>query len=798
MHTRRAPALAAVLALTIVGGAGCKDLPDDPPPPLSRIDLSGGGGGSTRWGGDGGSWDIEVFSPGGVKLLRSGAADTSFAVPRTAAIPVDLGSNGVIVTGDVQVVRLSPGAAHPEDGVLYVFAVAPLDPAAPLYRRNSTSGALGNSSEQVTGMSIRPGATLTLALNLDTNGNGGDDLAVVWLPKDLEIAGTLRVAPLTSATGNVDLRHGATALRRDSGGLSMKARRIFVRPGGTIDLRGGDGATGMDARGGDGGYIRLQAVASIVNEGTVDNSGGAGSGTGRGGDAGISSAFEEFLALYAEGANGSGAEGLLVNHGRIVSNGGAGSSGGLPSLVRLRGRQGLYHSGEIAASGGEGRTGDGGGGVRWRADYTVVLASGGGSVHSSGAITARGGGGATVGGRGGYVSLRGGNAWHQEYDTAGHVVSSSEIDVSGGAGAGGHGGEGGLIVLDARGSLRSSGALRLDGGAAAGGNGGHGGTAVLQTSGPAFTNRDVPEQVLPVGPLQLSGSISARGGSASGGQGGDGGDLAVYLEGNHHTTAAIELLGYASAALSGGEGTDRGGDAQGPLSFASGSCASLCPPAGGIQNELDLSLRAGDATAAGGEGGWGTWSLFMRVDPSFPSGGAVRNSGNLDLSGGRSRGTKDGGHSGGMWLSAPGGVTNTGRILNRGGDAEAGTGGIGNWYEIWLVSAGDVVNAGEIVSTGGAGASGGAGSDGPAYSTGLFAGGQVRNSGRLDSRGGLATDAAAGRSGDGGHIELWSLGARTIDTGGLLVAPGTGGATSGAMGEISIDGVNVTPPSGTR
>jgi hypothetical protein len=742
----------------------------------NAIDLSGGGSAGTAVGGDAGYMYVESYAPGGVKLKRSGTADTSFTV-RPYVGPVNLGPSGVDLAASATAVRLAAGAADPGPGALYVVAGN-----AVLYAGDG-AGTVPDGAEEVSGVRLAAGVALDVDPNLDSNGDGHPDVAWLTFSGDVEIGGTL-------TTGALDANERGGVLATDRAALRVDARQVLVRSTGRVALRGGDAAAGGGERGGHGGYAFFQA-GSFLNDGVIDASGGAGDGAGNGGDAGISSAWGSYVAVeVGGGSTWMGRTGGLVNRGRILCVGGDGASGGAGAEINLFADAFVVNSGELVEKGGAGLDGQGGSG-----DWEVELRSYSAGVVNAGAIVAEGGSGTAGAGQGGYVYLSAGDAG----SLAGDVVSSGSISAGGGdATAAGDGGSAGGVYLYAHGAIRTGGSLSVDGGDGngAGAYGGEGGEVYLENY-PGYDAWSGNE--LPVQPIQISGDVSARGGACQDCDGGTGGAFEVYPAsyGTYAPDApAVELLGYARAVLDGGDGLDQGGSVSRVLELYTWADPNSMFPPGPIENEVDVSARGGDATGADGSGGGGNdTALYWQVD-AWSLGGGIVNSGAIDTSGGAGTGSSAGGDSGGLEWYTPGDLVNTGRIVNRGGDAEDGNGGAGNWYQTWLVAQGDIVNGGAIDTTGGTGSSGGAASDGWDYHTGLYCGGQVRNSGALVSRGGDANDAADGTSGGGGHIELYSQSIPTANAATLDVAFGAGGATSGLVGEIVIDSVDVTPANG--
>jgi len=776
----------------------------------NTIMLTGGGGPNVTTGGRGGSWDINTYSVKGISMKLSGIAPAAFTVPAYNPA-LDFGSNLVTITTNTAVVLIPSGGPHPGSGRLYQISTVPGNNN--LYMGND-SGVLGSVSEIVTGLRVNAGATLFLSLNRDTsledndaNNMTGQDQAHVAFSNDVEVLGTVRVQVLTTATGTIDLRHNAPAIFEDMGNLEIDAAQVFVRAGGSLNTAGLSAAPGSTLRGGDGGETIISANNFVINEGSMDSSGGKGDGTGIdavGGDA-------SSVQLIAQGGTGGGhlpvGGGVVVNKGKILSNGGEGATGGAGGpAVLIEGNSHVFNTGTVNIAGGKGNAGAG------NAGGAAQILSTSGSVFNSGAVTLKGGDGTDGGGPGGLLFLQTGPG--QDTNNEGDVANTGVLNLSGGNSlATLDGGDGGHILLIAAGAIRNSGSLIANGGDSQGaGNGGSGGGITIQNS--AGTDFSSGEH-LPIQPIQISGNIGLRGGTSySGGNGGNGGTLTIsqgQSPAGDLSQGGIQLMGYAKADLSGGSGTTTGGDATAMNAFTFADSGAVTDndfvylPVGPIYNELAISARGGSATNAASTGGLGGYLTWMtRISPngtpadSWASNGtsAVTNKGVIDLSGG-SGGTGGGGNSGGMKWYGHDGVTNSGAILNKGGNSIGGTGGEGCFHEVFLQSSLDVVNTGAITTTGGSGLFGGDGSPGWPFAVEMYAGGQVRNSGSILSNGGASTSE---KSGNGGKVDLFSESKPTQNTAALIsVMPGTKvTGIKGSNGEIWIDWVDVTPLDGTR
>lgn len=590
--------------------------------------------------------------------------------------------------------------------------------------------------------------------------------------------------PLTVAAAQTLTPDAAGALVGDDG--ASPATGLWVKPGATLTLLPNvdwDGVPGLETvrlvvPGGlwvegaltvglradstvDASDLRVAAGAAVL-AGRLDLSGLAAT-TPRGGHAGN---------LFVE------ADGGIQLAGVIRAVGGDGDKGGNGGIVSVYSAlYGLWSTADITTSGGAGSASAGG-----DAGWIELLGSGSpggsgswGGAFSAGKITARGGPGASAGGKGASVYVAG------YYN--GSIVSSSDIDTSGGAATvDGSGGGGGWVSLKSwTGELRVAGTIVTRGGAAAGTmTGGNGGGVYL-----ALYDDDQTFGGLYVGAARIGAAIDTSGGD--GATGGAGAEIivdlypsAAYQPGAH----VLELVGYAGIDASGGSGATggEGGDLliQNDLAWTAGAT----PVIGGIRVEVPLTTAGG--AGDGGDGGRGgdvnVYTYYVH-DPSGTTDNGVPSydrsttvTAPIVTSGGDGAG---GGQAGGILLydrmrvSAP-------ALTAAGGRGSAGTGGAGGTVEV--MSDVQTELGGAIQASGGDGTTSG-GAAGQVSAWGLY----TRVAGDLSANGGACT---AGTGGDGGRIDLVASGSATSFKGTASVRGGAG-ASAGATGTVRLDGTPV-------
>ena len=733
-----------------------------------------GGQGTGASGGGGGNVDLDCYTNVGM-YVKTRDLDTSFTVP-APVYPEDLGDNGVTISEDtaVDVVTEEPAA-----GELYLVAGNYY-----LYVSDGDT-ILAEAEEQATGLKVDAGATLTLGLNYDWNNNSNPDAVYLTVNNDVVINGTLATADLL---GTGELRHDAAALAGDKGSLRLNSNgRLTMDAGSTIDTSGDDAVAESDVRGGDGGRIEIDAYNGINLAGTIDASGGNGYGTGIGGWGAV------YINNSVSGIDLDCIYGTLINTGVVVASGGTGSMGGNAGYIDIEADALIYNTGDLTASGGTGSTGAGGNGYEINLDADL-------SLFNSGDLYANGGDGATGGGNAGDMDLYGGE------DYAGDLLNSGDLYANGGDCIGelGDGGDGGDIYLEpSGGDLVSACEIQAMGGVGVGADsyGGDGGD--LEFYMDYGSDAGYGDEVA-AGAIQVTGSIYLDGGS--GFYGGSGGDLDVTNYNYDYTVfpplLPSELLGYAQLDTSGGNGATDGGNAGDVDMYTEEAWYGddyTAYPVGAIANRAAILAKGGNGgTGSGGDGGSLDWEA---EGEAYFGTTVVLNSGDIDVSGGSGN---SGGDSGGVYLYGHDYAENTGTITALGGDSDGDAGeeetisaGGGAYDYIELYSAADVLNSGDVIATGGE-------ATGTATGTGTINGGDSGEftmwavctatlSGSLYFNGGDSTDVA----GDGDDVEIGSMKTASAITSELITVAAGSGDTAGEVGEIFIDGFDVTPLDGT-
>lgn len=483
-------------------------------PPGERVLSASGGSAVDDDGGPGGKIVLYLDPPsstGHVVVHPTGSADVR--LPELGEPLVSLGANPLTVDEDLVVDTVAEPTALP-DGAVYLSASAPTR----LFRRGSPGF--------VTGIDVRPGRTLTLR-------STSARLVDLALSGPIRNAGTIRaVAPDDSPA---DLR------------LSCDA--YVDTPEALIDARGLDG--GPDAPGGPGAFVQILALSTppqvpvrlgtVVVQGTIDTSGGAGSVGARGGAITITAVD----ALHVRGA--------------LRSAGGPGSS--ITSGV--------------------------GGSIRLASEGPLTLA---GTVDTSGpSDTPSGprGGGLELSGRGVLVDA--------DIDLSGGSVAGCAGACSGG--------DAGELVLTSRdapvawtGRLLARGG---DGGSGTGGRGGRGGSVTVTTE------REISGGIVvgtPDRTVTLSADIRLDGGDGIE-DGGAAGTLTVVVDGSATPSSSIRLLGYAAFTLGGGATTLDSGAEGGRLDVRVGPPSfDAFATGGGIAIGVPLRMDGG-CGRVGGLGG---------------------------------------------------------------------------------------------------------------------------------------------------------------------------------------------------
>ncbi|PKN16297.1 MAG: hypothetical protein CVU66_01450 [Deltaproteobacteria bacterium HGW-Deltaproteobacteria-23] len=350
------------------------------------------------------------------------------------------------------------------------------------------------------------GGTFAFNGGKGTNGDGGD-AGYLYFENQ---AGKLWVNAKVSAVGG-DSTTGQGGdgnwfeLYGDYGydyGWGNYTDSMGIRLAGTIDLSGGNGATG----GGSGDELEFynsysgygpppKIVAEMVGFANLNMNGGDGASGGEGGW------FEIYTYYWYDGssylpvgaiANEASAT-LKGGNGNMAATGKSGGQGGWVDFETYNydshdGTMTLTNSGSFDVSGGKGYDGGRGGGV-YMYGYDKLT--------NSGAITAKGGDATNEGGWGMW--------WDVEFYSSYDIVNSGAINGTGGDGAIGGGCEDGIYMY-AGGQVKNSGALAAAGGNALVGSNGNGGDA-------QWAEVDLFSELLPT---VNSGAITVAGGAKDG------------------------------------------------------------------------------------------------------------------------------------------------------------------------------------------------------------------------------------------------------------------------------------------
>jgi len=518
-----------------------------------------GGTGSNGNGGAGGA--VYVDSEGAIKVLKSGSACASFAMPAESSYV--LGANGYTVSGSESII-LSTAAPAGYTG-LYVTGGSYY-----LYKADGSdnTGGLPVAQYTVTGLRVPTGATLTIAA--DNNWYGGEGYLGAYLTfaNDVVIDGTLKTGTgfnfiyfdnSSSSSGGSDVKGTMTPA---DGSSPLNSNNIVVT--GTVTTSGSDQ-----------GWIEFDAGRHFYNSGTLDAS-GADNATGAGHQS-------EGIYLYAY----------------------AGS---------------VYSSGTLKANGGN--SGDGVGGAAndielvggYNGDNSVDPINGG-SVILSGTLESKGGnGGGTTGGNGGP------SGWIGTYAYGGDTFVNASFDASGGsaAGTGNTGGTSDGVEFycygeDYRrvGVCQISGSFNVNGGN--GENGGDAGYVEVDSysEGSAGLSPDV--ELLGFANINVSGGNgTAKGGNAS--------DwsyelltYAPYDEYDRYYISACPIISEANVTAKGGNASAAGGVGGngGYVELSTDYYDDYSTLITMVTQSGTIDVSGGDAMASGGTGGNASRGIYL-------------------------------------------------------------------------------------------------------------------------------------------------------------------------------------------
>lgn len=458
--------------------------------------------------------------------------------------------------------------------------------------------------------------------------------------------------------------------------------------------------------------------------------------------------------------------------------------------------QTIINEAPVVTRGGDGDDGGDGGDVYWDS-------SGNGAIYNTGDVDLSGGRGSNgLGGDGGYYDT------HSEYGPQFH---SGDVTARGGDGTLG-GGDGDGIYFDICdvGLFVNSGDLDA--------SGGH---ATVQGDG---GDADDIELYYYTGPVRMTGTYLARGGDGAGsGNGGDGGTFEIdgHEDEIEDTDIAYGFQIGASIDLRGGSGRD-GGDG-GDVDLYVDFDESHNPDAAHAQSVLlvgyDLiDASGGSGTADGGAGGYVDLQMEYGNNYDIEYIGSVINEADMVTRGGDGTngaggdggyvemttyddatfhfdrrvansgaldtcggsGATTGGDAGDVYFYEYNRIENTGAILASGGDGGTGPGGQG--ADIEIIGDNIVVVRADITADGGNSVSGVGGVADEIYVYGQ----DTTCVGAMVCCGGSSTSAAGG---DSGVVEVGSTRGPSTLGGSCNVAPGLG-TPDGATGEVWLDGVN--------
>jgi hypothetical protein len=793
------------------GGAAAPPVEVEPGTPVSGLSiLAQGGAGTADAGGKGGL--VFVAKGGGdVKIRASGAIDTAFSLPEFI-VPA-LGANPRIVTANTVIGREDSTITKTEsylniDGSYYVRGG--VDTAAP-----------------ATGIQIASSVTLTLNPTISDLSEPHLTTVIVNVPNGIHVLanGTLKTGVWEP---NPDIGPKA---RMDAGwsvdnaaSLLIYAENFIVNAGGSVVLTGLADSADADTIGGVGGNLLVSASGTIVTQGTIDVSGGAGE---IGGDAGMVVLYSDYYGVY--------------NTGGITAAGGAGSNGnggnGYPDEVMINSQISDYLNDldfDIMIEGIPQRI------TEPNTPSILLLSNYYAGVLNSGPLTATGGNGTAGGGAGGSIILLSGFRLESEemYLDARLVISSGALNASGGnAQTAGSGGAAGSILMNAysfNGLFRVAGSLTAVGGSGAGTNGyngGPGGHVIVRGDPYGFAyimamaegDLDIVTEA-PLGDSAVGAAINTSGGAGPSDGGGAG---LVGIVGGWFPGTNLKVVGCNLINCSGGAGAFGGvaggliamsnmisEETMGPSTLA--PVDNVSPTADErkilVLNEAQIIARGGTGTAGdGGNGGFVNIlsfnADFAEEEPVLYTGDAT-NSADIDIRGGD--GSVAGGAGTAFDFEGPmsmggavifaycGSATNTGNIDASGGGGGTGNGGASGTIGLLTYLLGSVSSSGNLTASGGSSAQAIGGS--PQYSdimeedeatifavTGVL-GYSVSVTGNLTCNGGSGPLGA----GAGGRIILYDAGG-TLTCNAALTANGGGGAASGAIGgSIGIRGGAVT------
>ena len=655
---------------------------DPPASPAGAYTINtSGGAGTTGGGGNGGYLDIELSSGsegGHIKFFNTGVADASFTFPATIA--VYFGAKPLVVASALMVKGLTTNdTSGLTAGDIYTYTGSDR-----VWRWT------GTVSEEITGIDVQAGATLTFAMQ------GGNTSLNVFVKNDVRNGGTITTSTLADT--------------RSRGSLRVDCDDFVGTAASLVDLHGDDAAAGSD--GGNGGSFYVDARdddlnnisqdhGAVYNRGIVNTSGGAG-------DAGGSAGTIDIYGYVR-----------IINTANMTAVGGRGnvSNGGNGANIYFESSYGnAYNAGDLNASGGDGAQRGG------SAGYVYLYIGYPGDLLNSGDLTSNGGNvaaGCTV------DCSAGSSSYIYFYIYGGKLISSGTLTSRGGNSPAGSAGDGGYVYFGASydsgwtgeyqpvGDLVVSGNIDTRGGS--GTSGGSGGYVEVE-----WDMDSVPLQQ----EIQFLGytSITTDGGDGvtAGGPGGYVYAYNDYYDDDRGYGFGGAVLNNVPVFARGGDATAGGGGNGGYVDFETDTYYGYQTNVLIVRNDGALDLRGGNGTTGGGAGG----AVYLWGYNAASNSGAINvNGGNATAGSGGAAADVSSNGSGVFVLSDLGAAVNTGAITGLGGSGggAGSSGGDGAYVEIVGYSA---RNTGALDLRGGNGdaASGFGGEGGSVYVFGVFEG----------------------------------------------------------------------------
>lgn len=694
MHT----ALAVAIASSVLVGCGSDSTSSGGGGRTIALNGGIGGNGAGNTGGSGNYFELyKEAGAGDVKVLRSGSANASF---EKLSFTPDFGAVSAVVSANTTLSAplADCAATPPATGTLYQVVND-----SRLFKSNGATVAC-EAAEVVTGLDVKSGATLTLALNWN-----GATWAYLNLDADIRNNGTITVADVnatqrgsiglepTNYTGSGKIETHGTLVNQNGGDLYVYADYGLINSG-DMNASGGAATAG---NGGNAGYIYLGGYYYTQNTGDLTARGGnttAAAGVGGSGD---------YIELYS-------GWGPVYNSGKLDGRGGEGATGGDAADIYFYAYLGnLFNSGDMLVNGANSTVGDGGDGgyVRFESNAGEIRNSG--DLHGQGGDTTATAG---SGGSGDQLYVYSDYDGLEEYSPAGDIHWSGEIDLSGGdavATGTGNGGSAGYVYAEIHGSdVNLASELAFVGYGAVhtyGGDGNQGGHAdgfyLYNFDSYVYGDIDAPA---PGGSLISEADVVAHGGNAraggadANGNGGRGGDIEIETD----TYYTAQLVPDSQKVSQSGDINVSGGNGRNQTGYNNYGGEVTLWGYNGVTASGNITMNGGDDLGATtGTVGYGGYSDDLEIVSEL---GNTKVSGNVAINGGD--GNYRGGWSNGAYI-AGNTVHVSGKLDANGGNArvaEAGSeGGDGGYLELKAIHPEDSSASSTATYAGGTGATAG-------------------------------------------------------------------------------------------